>query len=297
QWYDGYLLTVSRLDEENGELCEDGIRRTFQSFRIYNPKSIVKAMTVNNLDNYWDHTGNFAALRDYIDTDQIGLRPMIVEMMQGGRRKIDVRTYQNDLVRFENADDVLTMLIHLGYLTYDARSRETYIPNRELMSEFSTATRESSLRYGKLFGIMKDSAALLKATWNQDTETVAQTIEEMHELVCSAKDYNSELALMFTVEFAYSAARALYTVFPEAPAGKGYADMILVPVDRTHPAMVIELKWNQSVKTAIDQIKEKNYPSRLRLYEGNILCVGISYEKTDAKNAGYKKHACRIERL
>ncbi len=131
---------------------------------------------------------------------------------------------------------------------------------------------------------------LLKATWDHQADKVAEAVEKSHNNACAPIDYNNEHALSIAVSFAYYAARAYYTIIPEAPAGKGYADLTFIPVNPMHPAMVIELKWNKTVKTGIDQIREKNYT-------GNILCVGISYEKTDANDPAYKKHTCIIEQL
>ena len=116
---------------------------------------------------------------------------------------------------------------------------------------------------------------LLKATWDHQADKVAEAVEKSHNNACAPIDYNNEHALSIAVSFAYYAARAYYTI---------------IPVNPMHLAMVIELKWNKIVKTGIDQIREKNYT-------GNILCVGISYEKTDANDPAYKKHTCIIEQL
>ena len=55
------------------------------------------------------------------------------------------------------------------------------------------------------------------------------------------------------------------------------------------PALLVELKWNQKAYTALEQIKEKQYVQAIKNYTGDILFVGISYDK---KN---KKHECAIE--
>ena len=84
-------------------------------------------------------------------------------------------------------------------------------------------------------------------------------------------------------------ARNHYTIIREMPSGKGYADMVFIPKD-DKPAMIVELKWNQEVETAIDQIKEKKYPKGLEKYRDNLLLVAISYDKKT------KKHSCVIEK-
>ena len=72
------------------------------------------------------------------------------------------------------------------------------------------------------------------------------------------------------------------------PSGKGYADMVFIPKD-DKPAMIVELKWNQEVETAISQIKAKKYYFGLEKYLDNLLIVGISYDQKT------KRHICKIE--
>lgn len=135
-WYDGYLMTTSKK-AKNGVLCSDGIKRIFTKFHVYNPKSISMAFSMGDIKDYWDNTGSLYALRDFIDTDMLGVRTSIIEMIEGARITVDTSTFQNDITRFSCMDDILTMLVHLGYLTYDAETKEVYIPNREMMNAFS----------------------------------------------------------------------------------------------------------------------------------------------------------------
>ena len=82
-----------------------------------------------------------------------------------------------------------------------------------------------------------------------------------------------------------------YTIIPEFTTGKGYADLVMIPrrnVDK--PALVVELKFNHTADTAIDQIKRKEYPTKIAEYTGSILLVGISYDKER------KQHECKIEK-
>ena len=95
------------------------------------------------LDTYWTETETFEALKIYIDMNFSGLRDTVVKLMAGGRQKIDTRSFVNDMTTFHSADDVLTLLVHLGYLGYDFDTKEVFIPNREIMGEYVTATRVS----------------------------------------------------------------------------------------------------------------------------------------------------------
>ena len=208
--------------------------------------------------------------------------------MAGGLRKIDIRTLNNDMTTFHSYEDILTLLIHLGYLGYDTEKKAVFIPNKELMDEFVSATAAS--KWSEILRSVKRSDDLLQATWQQDAEAVAQGLEEAH-FETSHIQYNSETALSYTVSLAYYSAREYYTVIRELPTGKGFADLVFVPRPKyaDKPAMVVELKWNQSAETAIRQIKEKQYCQSLEAYRDRILLVGISYDKDS------RSHKCRIE--
>lgn len=208
----------------------------------------------------------FEALRSYIDMNFEGLKDAILKMMNGRNDvAVDVRSFTNDMVTFHSKDDVLTLLVHLGYLGY-----------RSDTEEVSKA--------------LKNSRAALDAVWNRDEALVAKAVEEAH-FESSYLRYNDENALSYTISLAFYVARNYYTVIKELPSGKGRADIVYLPRKRCadKPAILVELKWNKTVESAIAQIKEKCYPKALEDYRGNLLLVGISYhEKT-------KEHTCRIE--
>lgn len=269
-WYDGYIFQ--------------------QSTQIYNPKSIVSVMLSGIFDDYWNKTETYEALKIYIDMNYDGLRDAVIEMMAGGRVWINTGSFQNDMTTFSNADDVMTLLVHLGYLGYDFASKEVFIPNQEIMSEFVTTTTVS--RWGEIIDSVQESAKLLRDTWNMDPEKVASGIEKAH-LETSHIQYNDENALSYTISLAYYAARQYYTIIRELPAGNGFADLTFIPRKRyaEKPAMVIELKWNKDAKSAIDQILEKKYTKGLLDYRGTVLLVGINYSKKS------RKHTCRIESI
>lgn len=269
-WYDGY--TFLNVKE------------------IYNPLSVVEAMTSRYYANYWNKTETFEALKVYIDLNYDGLKDSILTLMAGERRKIVVDNFSNDMVTFNSADDVMTLLIHLGYLGYDIEREEVFIPNNEIRAEFAAAVRNNS-GYAEVAKAIKTSDELLEATIACDAEKVAQLIENAH-LETSHIQYNDENALSYTISLAYYTARKKYNIIREMPAGKGFADMIFLPLPHHPelPAMIIELKWDKSAETAISQIENKKYSEALKGYEENILLVGINYDKTT------RKHFCEIKR-
>lgn len=118
KWYDGYQL---------GDI------------HIYNPKSVVDVMTWKKFKSYWTGTETYEALKIYIDQNFDGLKEAVTMMLGNGRCKINPRRFQNDMTTFSTKDDVLTLLIHLGYLTFDERTDETFIPNQEIAQEFLNA--------------------------------------------------------------------------------------------------------------------------------------------------------------
>lgn len=289
-------------DDEVRELCErfdmdftetrgwyDGY--TFRKFKhIYNPKSVVEAMSCQYLSNYWTTTEVYDALKSYIDMDFDGLRADIVQMLGGGRVFVDTHSFRNDMKSFEIKDDVLTLLIHLGYLGYDIEKKEAFIPNREIIEEFETAMRVSG--WSEVMKVLKASDRLLEDTLSCDGESVAKGLDRAHMEVASILTYNDENSLGASIGLAYYSARKDYKLIREMPAGRGFADVVFLPLPHTDkPAMVIELKFDKTAETAIKQIKDRGYIQALEGYSGEVLLVGINYDRED------KNHSCVIEKM
>lgn len=258
------------------------------SISVYNPRSVVLSMTGHDYDNYWTQTETFEALRKYIVLDFDGLRETVTALIAGQKVKINTKSFTNDMSTFEKKDDVLTLLVHLGYLTYDFESRQAWIPNHEVMEEFETSTTVSDWK--EIVESLKISDKLLEATLARDEKIVAEYIEVAHQANTSIIQYNDENSLACVLSLAYYSARKSYILQREMPSGKGYADIVFLPRPyNTQPALVIELKWDKTAYSAIEQIKERKYPSALTDYAGEILLVGINY---DVKS---KEHTCQIE--
>ena len=269
-WYDGYMLTNFR--------------------HIYNPKSVVEAMRRHRLSNYWTSTEVYDALKIYMDMDFDGLRSDIVHMLGGGRVRVNTRSFRNDMRTFEVKDDVLTLLIHLGYLAYDMGKREAFIPNKEIIEEFENAMSVGGWK--EVMNVLKASEKLLNDTLNGHEESVAEALDRAHMEVASVLTYNDENSLSCAIGLAYYSARKDYTLIRELPTGKGFADIVFLPLPHTDkPALVVELKYDKTVDSAIRQIKDRNYTQALEKYTGEILLVGISYNKDNAD----KPHSCVIE--
>lgn len=289
EWYDGYKV--------KGRTNRDESAKGKNIYQIYCPLSVVNAILTGSIQNYWNQTESYLALKENINRNYEGLHEIVALLMEGARQKINIDTYQNDMETFHDADDVLTMLVHLGYLGYDPEMAEVYIPNRELLSVFQSSVRNDR-KWDVLFEIMNNSQELLEATWDGNSDLVARMLEEAHEKAGNLT-YNDESALSYAIRLAYFNAEQYYTLVPEMQAGKGYADLIYIPSPEypEKPAMLIELKYDQDAETAIRQIHRQNYPETLRHYKGNLLLVAIAYDKNiSSTSSGYNHHSCIIEK-
>ena len=266
------------------------LRRLNGNFpEIYSPKSVVSAMITGKYSDYWNQTETFNALKMYIEMNFDGLKDAVIRMLAGFRERINIRRYTNDMVTFGGYESVLTLLIHLGYLAYDMDREEVYIPNKEISREFVSALPDGE--WGTVVQSIKKSDSLLEAIWQGNEQFVANAMEQAH-YETSILQYNDENALSYTISLALYAAREYYTVNREMPAGKGFADMIILP-KKNHfdkPALLVELKWDKDANTAIKQIENKNYAGALEDYKGKIIMVGINYDKTT------KVHECVISK-
>lgn len=295
-WYNGYEVSdIIPPDPNYQELKATGKSPEGTRYCLYSPLSVVEAVSTGVIKDYWNKTETYEALSDYIIKDYDGLKEAVTLLMDGARIHIDTSTYQNDMTTFTGKDDVLSLLIHLGYLGYDDVAGEIYIPNKEILDEFKTSTKGSEwIESFKAFDISQE---LLEATWAKNCDKVAEILEKAHDLTGN-KTYNDEAALSYAVQYAYYAAQKYYTTILELDSGKGYADIVFIPSPKfsDKPAMVIELKYNKDAETALSQIKNRNYPDRLEHYKGNILLVGIDYDKdVSSTNQEYKHHKCVIE--
>lgn len=269
RWYDGYNL--------NG-------------ISIYNPKSVVESILRGQFNNYWTSTETYEALKIYIEMNFDGLKDTIIELLAGEKVVIDTTTFTNDMVTFITKDDVLTLLIHLGYLTYDFYTKEVSIPNYEISEQFASTIKV--MGWSEVANSLKQSDELLKATLNCDEEKVANLIDKAHTDNTSILKYNDENSLSCVISLAYYSARKTYTIDRELPAGKGYADLVFRPrKNNTNPALIVELKYDKSAEGAIDQIKKNQYADCLKDYSGDVLLVGINYDKDS------KCHTCKIEKI
>ncbi len=271
-WYDGYMFTKFK--------------------HIYNPKSVVEAMSRHRFSNYWASTEVYDALKNYITMDFDGLRADIARMLGGGRVRVNTRSFRNDMLNFEMKDDVLTLLVHLGYLAYDSKEKEAFIPNKEIVEEFETAM--SVKGWSEVMRVVKASEKLLEDTLLCNEKSVADGLDRAHTEISSILTYNDENALGAAIGLAYYSARKDYMLIREFPAGKGFADIVFLPLPHTgKPALVVELKYDKNAAAAIQQIKDRRYTQALERYLGEILLVGIDYDRNNAD----KPHSCIIEKV
>lgn len=270
RWYDGYVL---------------------ENQQVYNPKAVVSVMLRGNFQGYWSQTGTYEVVVPLINMDFDGLKQAIIEMVSGSTVEVDTGTFQNDTVSFSGRDDVITYLIHLGYLAYDQRKQCAFIPNEEIRQELLAATKKT--KWNELQEFEYQSEQLLEATLDREETLVADYIEQIHMEYASAIQYHNENSLSSVLTIAYlSAMKYYFKPIRELPTGRGFSDFVFIPKEEyrvDYPALVVELKWNKSAHTALQQIKDKKYPESLLQYTGNILLVGIDYDKKS------KAHECVIE--
>ena len=280
-WYDGYKV---------GDAAS-----------IYNPYSVMNALQNEKLGSYWRKTSAAEALITYIDMDIDSLQSDITRLISGETLRIDTSGFENDFEHFKTKDDVLTLMVHLGYLAYDripagytfddgVFNEIVWIPNEEVRIEFQKILKRAE--HPAIVQLIQQSDQLLADTFAGNSDAVSAAIEHIRSTNYAPTFYNNEQSLRYIIKYAYLSCVDRYLKIEELPTGKGIADVVFIPQRATaDPAMIIELKWNQTEAAAIQQIKEKHYPAILNGYCGEVILVGINYdEKT-------KNHTCKIERI
>ena len=302
---DSYPITpyYGFTEEEVKQLCQkydmdfDSIKAWYNGYLInglhmYNPNSVSEAIDRHAFASYWRNTSSFSSINTFITMNYAGLKDDIMTMLAGGKVMVDTRSFQNDLSDIHSKDDALTALIHLGYLGYDADRKSAYIPNYEVAEAFQMALKTGT--WDEISKAISRCDELLMATIDGDETKVAEIIEQAHDTYTSVLKYNDENSLSCVLTMAYFTAPGYYNIVREMPAGKGFADFAFIPRANAgfRPAMIVELKYNQSAETAIKQIKEKKYHGALSGYSDKILLVGINYNEDGSDK---KHHTCVIE--
>ena len=266
EWYGGYYI------EGEGH--------------IFNPKSVSDALNEGICKDYWGKSGGFSELEEYITMNFDGLGEAVTRLLSGERIEINVLGFSNDLDSFQDKDEVITALIHLGYLTYQDGSVQ--IPNRELREEFANTVKK--LSWGPVSQLLNQSKSLLRATLRMDEDAVARALESVHDDMQEFKEYNNEHTLKCVIHLAYYAALDFYNLSFEPSAGKGIADCIMTPRRTDLPGIILELKYNSSAEAALQQIHDRDYIKALPASVRRVILVGINYDKKS------KQHVCRIEK-
>ena len=269
-WYDGYSF--------DGKLS------------VYNPNSVVEAIFSRQYGSYWTRTDTYEVLRDYISMNMDGLKDDITSMLAGNQCRIRTEKFSNDMITFNSKDDVMTLLVHLGYLAYNSETGKVRIPNREIAGEFANAVEDQKY-WGELAKAIRKSDDFLDAIIAGKADFVAEQLQRVHSDDASVLQYNDENSLACAIRIAFYTSYKHYTLFRELPTGEGFADIVYIPKKKSeYPAILIELKYNRNADSAIKQIKEKRYTGKLLDYADNLILVGINYGKRS------RKHTCKIEK-
>ena len=261
KWYDGYRL---------GNL------------EIYNPQSVVEAIQERYFRDYWTQTSALESVTNYMNYDNGVLKAKITRMLANEKIAVNVLKFKNDLTQVNSEDAALTLLIHLGYLAYDEETCTCYIPNHEIKNEFILGIDD--LKWEESFNPINNSKELLEKTLKGDTNFINETLDTNHKELASLFNKNKEDVLGVIVYLSYYFANNFYFIRKEDTCSTGRADLTFTPRDNTHIPMIIELKADKPVETAINQIKEKDYFKVFNGYKGKVLLLGITYDSSTLKH-------------
>ncbi|MCI9176383.1 MAG: AAA family ATPase [Lachnospiraceae bacterium] len=274
-WYDGY--------------------HTAAGDRMYNPRSVVCALTDNQISNYWTGSGPYDEIFYYIRNNIEDVRDDLALMVSGECISIKFQGYAATGMELYTKDQIYSAMVVYGLLTYEDGA--VSVPNRELMDKFDELLLTNH-NLGYIYSLAKESEKMLKATLAGDTKTMCGILKFAHDTESPIFSYNSEIELSAVVNLVYLAARDKYRVEREDKAGEGYVDFIFYPERKGMDALILELKIDSTPKEAVCQIKNKKYALRFAgkmgeppKYTGRILAVGISYDKKT------KEHSCKVEEL
>ena len=274
KWYKGYKL--------NG-------------IDIYNPNSVVSAVSDGKCKSYWSGTSSNEEIVRLINMDFDGIKEDIINLIEGDEVTFSCANFQNDMVTLKDKNDVFSLLVCLGYLgcaeTKNQFRKVAYVPNAEIKAVLLDIVREQN--WYERIETIKRSENLLKAIKELDGTTVATIIQDIHNSsAVSLLDYNDEESLTYCIMTGLLwSTLDDYSYHREDQAGKGRVDLVYEPLTRRHPLILIEFKYDGSAEEAIAQIKKQEYFKRYTGQYRNIIIVGINYSTKT------KDHQCLIEKM
>ncbi len=260
-WYDGYRL---------------------KGMEIYNPRSVVRAITSRECSDYWISTASMDPVKEYMNYDGGALKGEIIKMLAGEKVPVNVTLFQNDLTQVNSRDAALTVLIHLGYLGYDKESKECFIPNKEITDEIMNAIQD--IPWPDVYNPISESEKLLEETLKGNTGYIDETFDKNHADLVTPFNKNDEGVLSMIARISYKKAERYYKIASEPNCPTGRADLLFTPRVPGYIPIIIELKVDHSPEKAIQQIKDRNYVSTLNGYHGKVMLLGIAYESKSLKH-------------
>ena len=262
---------------------------------IYNPNSVVSAVQDGKCKSYWRRTSSNEEVVRLINMDFQGIKEDIINLIEGEKVIFNCANFQNDMVNIKDKNDVLSLLVCLGYLgcseTKNQFRKVAYVPNAEIKAVLMDIVRKQN--WYRRMETIKRSENLLKAIKELDGKTVATIIQEIHNSSSVALlDYNDEESLTYCVMTGLLwSTLDDYSCHREDQLGKGRVDLVYEPIIRKHPLILIEFKYDGFAEEVIAQIKMQEYCKRYEEQYRNIIIVGINYSTKT------KEHQCLIEKL
>lgn len=294
--YERYLSAedTPKVTREGLKLWYDGYQ-TMSGYRLYNPRSVVGALSFNQLGNYWTSSGPYDEIYTYVKNDITAIKEDLCRLMNGEKILADVQEYASTSMDLSTKDEIYSAMVVYGFLSY--ADGYVSIPNKELMDKFADMVRQRPA-FGYMNRLATVSGKMLAATKASDTKTMAEILEQVHDTESPLIRYNDETELSKVITFVYLQAREYYDIRSEERSGTGYVDYIFYPYDRREDGIIIELKVDDTADHAIQQIKDRRYARSFdgkageeAKCTGRILAVGIAYDRRD------KRHTCKVEIL
>lgn len=284
-----------RVSRQGLRLWYDGYQ-TVSGSRMYNPRSVVGALSDNQLGSYWTSSGPYDEIFYYVGANVDAVRDSLAMMVSGTPAAARIQEYAATSMKLTTKDEIFSAMVVYGFLSYE--NGYVKIPNRELMGKFDDMLlKEPSLGY--VNRLAEVSGQMLKATLEANTAKMTEILEFAHNTETPLLEYNHETELTAIVSLVYLAARDSYRIEREDKAGIGYVDFIFYPeADRGADCIILELKVGHTPEEAIRQIRDRKYVLKFEgklgekpRFTGRILGVGIAYDRDT------KIHSCRVEIL
>ncbi len=254
----------------------------FNGLTIYNPFSVNDALDDNKLSDRWIDSCSIESLSNPLNIGDDKLKEIVAFLIIDEPIHLDIPDDISEIVNSKTKEAVLIKLIHLGYLTYDLKSKECRITDYEIKIRFDSVVWE--LKWKELSVPIDDNSRdLYDYTLKGYTNYINEILDQNFNSIIQISEKVKENIFKFILRLSYFYSNHRYK-FDFIELNDKDSVLVFIPLYESYISMIIQYKVDDKIEDSINQIKQKDYLSKFTGYKGKVLLVGITFDSSTLKH-------------